>query len=251
MKPLQLLAFSSAASRSRWRAVLPLTERGQGRCCFSTTSSTRSPDGSSVPGQAGGRLPPARRDDSGRDPSSPGGHDLAGTAASLLATMDLGEAPSLFPSQPSARGASSYGGSHDSVLSRMGGSSSSRSSMLATPSSAVDFSKMRDPAGSLNDKALETTPIHYTEGPVPAVGPRLGKTIEIDLSKNRDVGKAFRMLNGLLTRENVRVDFRRQQFHERPGLKRKRLKSERHRRRFKVDFVRVVQRVQRLKNQGW
>ena len=43
----------------------------------------------------------------------------------------------------------------------------------------------------------------------------------------------------------------RQRFHEREGLKRKRLRNERWRRRFKEGFQRAVGRVVGMKRQGW
>ena len=49
----------------------------------------------------------------------------------------------------------------------------------------------------------------------------------------------------------VKSEHMRQKFHERPGLKRKRLRSERHRRRFKEAFNATVQKVQRMRSQGW
>lgn len=66
-----------------------------------------------------------------------------------------------------------------------------------------------------------------------------------------DVARAFRVLGARLAQNNVRKDFQRQRFHERPGLKRKRLKSERWRKRFKEAFQGTVQRVVGLKRQGW
>ncbi|KAF3356792.1 hypothetical protein VdG1_06215 [Verticillium dahliae VDG1] len=58
------------------------------------------------------------------------------------------------------------------------------------------------------------------------------------------LGKAMRANN---TKELARLQKR----HERPGLKRKRLRSERWRARFKIGFAATVSRVQELRNQGW
>ena len=59
------------------------------------------------------------------------------------------------------------------------------------------------------------------------------------------------MLDQRCAQNSVRKDFQRQRFHERDGLKRKRLRGERWRRRFKEDFKGTVGMVLRLKRQGW
>lgn len=66
-----------------------------------------------------------------------------------------------------------------------------------------------------------------------------------------DVGRAFRMLEMRLAQNSVKRDFRMQQFHERGGLKRKRLRRERWRKRFKENFVGTVRMVQRMRKMGW
>lgn len=81
------------------------------------------------------------------------------------------------------------------------------------------------------------------------MGPSLGRTV--GLAEERDVGRAFRQLEGLCSRNSVRADFNKQRFHERPGLKRKRLASQRWRRRFKADFQAVCRRVEELRRKGW
>ncbi|THY79732.1 hypothetical protein D6C86_01720 [Aureobasidium pullulans] len=79
--------------------------------------------------------------------------------------------------------------------------------------------------------------------------PTLGKTV---LVKNGgDVGRAFRQVEALCGRNKVRSDFNKQRFHERPGLKRKRLHSERWRRRFKESFRGTVKMVNKMRKQGW
>lgn len=59
------------------------------------------------------------------------------------------------------------------------------------------------------------------------------------------------MLGSLMSRNRVRADFQKQRYHERAGLKRKRLKSERWRARFKVGFYEVTRRVTELTRKGW
>ncbi|KAH6894623.1 hypothetical protein B0T10DRAFT_546104 [Thelonectria olida] len=62
---------------------------------------------------------------------------------------------------------------------------------------------------------------------------------------------AFRVLNKMLREQQVKTKFHSQRFHERKGLKRKRLASQRWRSRFKTGFKATVNRVLELKRQGW
>lgn len=79
----------------------------------------------------------------------------------------------------------------------------------------------------------------------------VGRTIKVDPARGIDVARAFTVLETQCNRNNVKRDAQKQRYHERPGLKRKRLKSERWRRRFKETFKRTVTMVQRMKGQGW
>lgn len=79
--------------------------------------------------------------------------------------------------------------------------------------------------------------------------PSTGRTVY--RSGNVDVARSFQVLNRLVKVNRVKQDFQRQRFHERPGLKRKRQRSERWRRRFQHGFRAVVHRVVELRNQGW
>jgi ribosomal protein S21 len=78
-----------------------------------------------------------------------------------------------------------------------------------------------------------------------------GRVIHVNTERGIDAARAFRMLGMRLAQNNVRKDAQRQRFHERPGLKRKRLKSERWRKRFKEAFQGTVARVVNMKRQGW
>ncbi|RYP70674.1 hypothetical protein DL771_005278 [Monosporascus sp. 5C6A] len=79
--------------------------------------------------------------------------------------------------------------------------------------------------------------------------PRLGRTVHV--SMNVDVARSFKILAIQVAQNRIRQDFQYQRFHERPGLKRKRLKSERWRKRFKKGFKETVRRVRELTKQGW
>jgi small subunit ribosomal protein MRP21 len=90
--------------------------------------------------------------------------------------------------------------------------------------------------------------------PMPApmkLGPTVGRTIQVQEERGIDVGRAFRMLEQRVAREKVRKHSQAQKFYERPGLKRKRLRSERWKRRFKAAFQETVRRVGELRGMGW
>jgi small subunit ribosomal protein MRP21 len=73
----------------------------------------------------------------------------------------------------------------------------------------------------------------------------------VGLGAGIDVGRAFRLLEQSVARNKVRSDFTGQRYHERPGLKRKRLRRVRWRKRFMEGFRATVSRVKELKKQGW
>jgi small subunit ribosomal protein MRP21 len=81
------------------------------------------------------------------------------------------------------------------------------------------------------------------------LGPSTGRTVHI--GAGIDVGRGFRLLEQSCARNRVKRDANTQRFHERPGLKRKRLRRERWRRKFMEGFKATVGRVKQLKNQGW
>ncbi|KAJ8127939.1 hypothetical protein O1611_g5698 [Lasiodiplodia mahajangana] len=78
--------------------------------------------------------------------------------------------------------------------------------------------------------------------------PRTGRTVYV--KNNVDVARSFKMLAMNVSQNKVARDFYLQKFHERPGMKRKRLKSERWRRRFKLGFKATISRVRELTAQG-
>ena len=83
------------------------------------------------------------------------------------------------------------------------------------------------------------------------LGPSLGKSFEVIPSKGMDLSRAFRSVEMRCSANRVRAMFYDQRFHERPGLKKKRLKSQRWRSRFKQGFQAVVRRVEELRRKGW
>ncbi|MCJ1478525.1 hypothetical protein MMC13_007205 [Lambiella insularis] len=79
----------------------------------------------------------------------------------------------------------------------------------------------------------------------------IGRSEEVAPERGIDLGRALKKLELKCAYNNVRGDSISQRFHERPGLKRKRLKSSRWRKRFKEGFRAVVAKVQKMKNRGW
>ncbi|KAI1109540.1 hypothetical protein F5Y14DRAFT_23184 [Nemania sp. NC0429] len=79
--------------------------------------------------------------------------------------------------------------------------------------------------------------------------PRTGRTVHV--KANVDVARSFKLLAMQVAANSMRKDFRQQRFHERPGLKRKRLRSERWQARFKKGFRATCARVRELTTQGW
>ena len=81
--------------------------------------------------------------------------------------------------------------------------------------------------------------------------PSVGRTVEIDPERNVDFGRALRTLDIQCAVNRVRSDLQKQRFHERAGMKRKRLKSERWRKLFKESFKATVTRVKEMRRKGW
>ncbi|KAJ4982551.1 ribosomal protein s21, partial [Stagonosporopsis vannaccii] len=85
----------------------------------------------------------------------------------------------------------------------------------------------------------------------PRLNPTYGRSVELDNARGRDIVRGIGMLGSLMARNKIRADFNKQRFHERGGLKRKRLNSERWRARFKKGFQDVTGRVVELTRKGW
>lgn len=85
----------------------------------------------------------------------------------------------------------------------------------------------------------------------PRLEPEYGRTVNLDVSRGRDIVRGIGMLGSMMARNKVKSDFNAQRFHERGGLKRKRLNSQRWRARFKTGFQSVTGRVMELTRKGW
>jgi hypothetical protein len=100
----------------------------------------------------------------------------------------------------------------------------------------------------MNDVKDTWLPPAKTRIPI-ALKPLSGRMV--DINARVDIGRGFRLLEQSCARNRVRADATKQRFHERGGLKRKRLRRERWRKRFMEGFRATVGRVKELRNQGW
>lgn len=103
----------------------------------------------------------------------------------------------------------------------------------------------RHRASNYGASSTAAAPIQHLD-----VKPKMGPTAGRSVLVTTDVSQALMRLRSILSQNKVRQDFHMQKFHERPGLKRKRLASERHRRRFKEGFKRMVSIVLDMKKKG-
>lgn len=90
-----------------------------------------------------------------------------------------------------------------------------------------------------------------TAAPSFRISPSLGRTVNVDNARNVDVARAFRMVEMKCNSNSVKQDLNKQRFHERPGIRRKRLVMSRWRRRFKEAFKATVRRVEDMRRKGW
>ncbi|KAK4032201.1 hypothetical protein C8A01DRAFT_20698 [Parachaetomium inaequale] len=96
----------------------------------------------------------------------------------------------------------------------------------------------------------EFLPKHYDVAePELRLRPSTGRTVHV--RGNVDLARGFRLLQRAVTQNKIKRDERMARAYERPGLKRKRLKSERWAARFKFAFKSTIARAMELKGQGW
>lgn len=124
-------------------------------------------------------------------------------------------------------------------------------------SDGIDISKMITPFGEqgqgdsdMMSASLKNFTIHTTPRKPLILNASTGRSITV-ATGNIDVSRGFRMLEQSCARNRVKNNFMQQRFHERGGLKRKRLRRERWRRKFMEGFRSTVDRVKALRKQGW
>jgi len=127
----------------------------------------------------------------------------------------------------------------------------------SSASDGIDISKMLTPLGdqgqggtNMMSASLRDFTIHTTPRKPLILNASTGRSISV-ATGNIDVSRGFRMLEQSCARNRVKNNFMQQRFHERGGLKRKRLRRERWRRKFMEGFRSAVDRVKALRKQGW
>ncbi|KAI9750235.1 MAG: hypothetical protein M4579_006554 [Chaenotheca gracillima] len=118
-----------------------------------------------------------------------------------------------------------------------------RMQMPASQSRDVDGLRSLGGQRSAPPQPAETPPLRLT--------PSIGRTVPVILARGYDLSRSLNQLNVKCIQNSVRKDATMQRFHERPGLKRKRLKRQRWRKLFKDGFRGMVYKVQKMKRQGW
>ncbi|EAW18569.1 mitochondrial 37S ribosomal protein bS21m [Aspergillus fischeri NRRL 181] len=83
------------------------------------------------------------------------------------------------------------------------------------------------------------------------LGPTLGRQVHVEPEKGVDLTTALRVLQGNITTNKVRAQWHAQKFHVRRGQMRKNLRMERWRKLFKFSFKQTVNKIQRMRAQGW
>lgn len=81
--------------------------------------------------------------------------------------------------------------------------------------------------------------------------PTLGRTVPVNLNRNVDLTRAFRILEFRNTANKVKADEREQRFHVRKGQMRKIMRRRRWRVTFLAGFLEECKRVRRMRKQGW
>ncbi|KAK6502117.1 hypothetical protein TWF506_002720 [Arthrobotrys conoides] len=97
------------------------------------------------------------------------------------------------------------------------------------------------------DSPVATIPPSYHSKLPPRLGSTAGRSIAV---RGGDVAGAFMQLKRICVENHIIKDANAQRFYERPGVKKKRLRRERFRRRFKESFKRMVSTVLEMKRQG-
>ncbi|KAK4891921.1 hypothetical protein LTR27_009445 [Elasticomyces elasticus] len=150
------------------------------------------------------------------------------------------------------------GSSTDELLQSMRPSSPNYRSSASSRSNQGGFSDIASLLESPNFGGLQRpnstlpAPPLLIPKPLPfTLSPSVGRAVNVLPDRGMDIGRAFKTLEIQCNKNSVKRDFMRQRFHERPGLKRKRLRQERWRRRFRENFRGVVQMVQGMRAQGW
>lgn len=202
--------------------------------------------------------PQLRGEESSQAPAQPASNapsqkqSPAGAAQTSQAIDSLlGDIPSYTPRGRSAYGSQSSGRSAASMGAKVFGERfAGTRQTFQFRRAGLDIDSMTGLSMPSQEKKAAAA-IPPEEQVYPRLNPTYGRTVTLDEERGRDLVRGIGMLNTLMARNKVRADFNKQKFHERGGLRRKRLKSERWRARFKRGFKDVTSRVGELTRKGW
>lgn len=227
------------AARCTFTAAWP-AQRGFSSTVFRSAQGPQSPETATTPEVAASSPRPAARQDANSviDDLFANGPDATGNTSDPFGAS----AP---PTNPAER--------------VFGASFSKPSGAARRPNLQFLIDDMMMPADSLSNPSLANKPRPSTLATqqaatfenYPRLNPTYGRSVDLDASRGRDIVRGIGMLGSLVARNRVKRDFQTQRYHERGGLKRKRLNSERWRRRFNLGFKHVTGRVMELTRKGW
>ncbi|KAL4889378.1 hypothetical protein BDV59DRAFT_186748 [Aspergillus ambiguus] len=83
------------------------------------------------------------------------------------------------------------------------------------------------------------------------LGPSLGRQVHVEPEKGTDLAAALRTLQITCNANRVKQQANQQRFHVRRGQMRKDLRMQRWRKLFKFSFDKTVNKIQRMRAQGW
>lgn len=127
-----------------------------------------------------------------------------------------------------------------------------------TASDTSDVQRSKSPKSEVRSGRFDLQSILSDRGPlfrgsdaadevVPKTGPYVGRSLPV---RNGEIVRTMKRLDYILRVNEVRKKEREQRFHEKASRKRKRLRSERHRKRFQKGIVRLVSLVKQMKHKG-
>lgn len=144
------------------------------------------------------------------------------------------------------------GSSADDILKSMNSTFSSSSS----PSTGgIDLSRMMSPPSqnrpeSAMDMMSAITTLLPKKEKIPLrLTSSTGRSIAIH--GHVDVARGFQLMERTCMQNGIKRDFQSQRYHERRGIKKKRLRGLRWRRRFMEGFRATIQKVVKYRKQGW
>lgn len=83
------------------------------------------------------------------------------------------------------------------------------------------------------------------------LGPALGSQVQVSVDRGRDLEGSINKLSSILTANNVKHQMTNQKYHVRRGQQEKLNRMKRWRRLFKYSFSHTVNKIQRMRRQGW